>query len=536
MSGLRTISPRAAVAVAALIPLVPLALAIGGCRSEAPGAQPAAAGQPSPPPPGGAQPATEPAANQAPDPGEAPVPLQALETAELLKLTEVWTGDFDEIASGKRRFIRALVTPNRTIYYGDGLEQRGVAFESLRELERVLGEQSGKGAVKPKVVIIPTPRDRLFSRLEAGYGDIAIGGLTVTEARANRVDFSIPTLDGVRDVVVTGPGAPPIATLDDLAGRQVHVRPSSSYHEDLVTLNERLQKEGKPPVTIVPADDLLEDEDILQMVDAGVMPITVVKDFFAKFWVQVYDRLTVHDDVVLRTDGRLAWALRRNTPGFMKVVNDMVRTHRQGTVFGNVLIKRYLGSAARLQNATADEDLKRFRAAAPLFQKYGSQYGFDWLVLAAQAYQESRIDQSVKSSVGAVGVMQIKPETAADVGIKDITTIENNIHAGVKYFRFIVDQYYRDEPMERLDKGLFAFASYNAGPARIRRLRTKARDMGLDPNRWFGNVELIAGREIGRETVDYVSNIYKYYTAYKAIEAQRQLKTGAKAPATSGAR
>src|SRR5262249_3784985 len=140
-----------------------------------------------------------------------------------------------------------------------------------------------------------------------------------------------------------------------------------------------------------------------------------------------------------------------------------------------------------------------------------------WMLVAAQAYQESGIDQSKRNPSGAVGVMQIKPETAADdpILINGVdTSAERNIEAGVKYLRFIVDQYYADEPMDRLDKGLFPVASYNAGPARIARLRKKAAEMGLDPNKWFGNVEVVAADEIGRETVQYVSNIYKYYVTY----------------------
>jgi membrane-bound lytic murein transglycosylase MltF len=146
-------------------------------------------------------------------------------------------------------------------------------------------------------------------------------------------------------------------------------------------------------------------------------------------------------------------------------------------------------------------------------------YDFDWLGVAALAYQESRIDQSKRSHAGAVGVMQLLPSTAADrnVGIPNIEKIEDNIHAGVKYIRFIVDRYYAEEPMDRLNKRLFAFASYNAGPAKVARLRREARVMGLDPNVWFRNVEIVAAKRIGRETVQYVSNIYKYYIAYRLI-------------------
>jgi membrane-bound lytic murein transglycosylase MltF len=470
-----------------------------------------------------------------PDPARDPAPLQDLEVAQILKLNEPWTGDYDRIASGERRFVRALVPVSRTFYYTDGPEQRGIAFESLREFEKVLGERAGSGAVKPKVVIIPVSRDRVFKALAEGRGDIAVGGFTMTEGRRATVDFSDPTAQNVKHIIVAGPGAPKLASLDDLSGKEVHVRRSSSYFEDLTTLNARFKQEGKPLVTIVPADEMLEDEDILQMVDAGIMPITVTKTVFAEFWKQIYDRMTVYDTLTLRTDSQVAWAIRRHAPQLTKVVNDFVRTHKAGTTFGNVMITRYLGSAKRLHNPTAEEDQRRFRAAAAAFQKYARQYDVDWLVIAAQSYQESRIDQSVKSSAGAVGVMQIKPSTASEVGVKDISTIDNNVHAGVKYIRFIVDRYYKDEPMDRLNKGLFAFASYNAGPAKVRKLRAKAKEMGLNPNVWFNNVELVAGREIGRETVDYVSNIYKYYTAFKAISVQNEMRKQ-RAPQSSGTR
>jgi membrane-bound lytic murein transglycosylase MltF len=160
------------------------------------------------------------------------------------------------------------------------------------------------------------------------------------------------------------------------------------------------------------------------------------------------------------------------------------------------------------------------------FKRYAGQYDLDWLMVAAQAYQESRLDQSLRSHVGAVGVMQILPTTAADpkVNIRDIEKLDQNIHAGVKYLRFLVDEYFKDEQMDRVNKLLFAFASYNAGPAKVARLRNQAAAMGLDPNKWFHNVEIVAAKEIGRETVQYVSNIYKYYIAYRQLAAIDQKK------------
>jgi membrane-bound lytic murein transglycosylase MltF len=193
-----------------------------------------------------------------------------------------------------------------------------------------------------------------------------------------------------------------------------------------------------------------------------------------------------------------------------------MKTHRKGTLMGNILFKRYLESTKWVTNSLNDDDMKRFRETLKFFQKYGKQYKFDWLMIGAQAYQESRIDQSMRSPAGAIGVMQVLPSTAKDpnVNLPEIEQIEENIHAGVKYLRFIRDRYFENEPMDDINKMLFSFASYNAGPAKVSSLRKEAQKGGVDPNIWFRNVEVIAAKRIGRETVQYVSNIYKYYIAY----------------------
>jgi len=153
-------------------------------------------------------------------------------------------------------------------------------------------------------------------------------------------------------------------------------------------------------------------------------------------------------------------------------------------------------------------------------------YDFDWLLLAALAYQESTIDQSKRSHVGAIGVMQILPTTASDknVDIPDIEEIEANIHAGTKYLRFMMNRYFTDPSIDRLNRALLTFASYNAGPARVSKLRKEAKAMNLDPNIWFRNVEIVAAKRIGRETVQYVNNIFKYYIAYTFIADQMDAK------------
>jgi membrane-bound lytic murein transglycosylase MltF len=486
------------------IAIIGLIFAMAGCRQQ-------------PKPDGVAGPEGESTATKPAADSSAPVPVVDLDIIDTRKVKEPWSGDFNEL--GERRYIRALVVVNETSYFVDRGEQGGYAYESLADFEKSLRSQATTRHITTKIAIIPTTRDRLLPALAAGYGEIAIGNLTIIPRREKLVDFSDPILDNVKELVVSGPSAPAISSIDELSGKEIHVRASSSYHESLKLLNKRFRSSGKAAVKIRFADELFEDEDLMQEVDAGIIPITVVDSHIAKFWSQIYDRVKVHDDLALRDGGRIAWAMRKNTPEFKRVINDFVRTRRAGTLFGNIMLKRYLGSADRLKNPVAQEEMQRFRDVVGFFRKYGNKYDLPWLLIAAQGYQESGLDQSKRSPAGAVGIMQVKPSTAADpnVGIRDIQNKENNIHAGVRYLRFVIDQYFNDEQMDRLNKGLFALASYNAGPARVAGLRRKAEAAGLDQNKWFNNVEFVAAREIGRETVDYVSNIYKYYIAYRGV-------------------
>jgi membrane-bound lytic murein transglycosylase MltF len=180
-----------------------------------------------------------------------------------------------------------------------------------------------------------------------------------------------------------------------------------------------------------------------------------------------------------------------------------------------------------VKNATSEKERKKFLALLDLFKTYGDRYKFDYLLMAAQGYQESRLEQNAKSHVGAIGVMQLMPQTGKEQNVGDIRKVEPNVHAGVKYMRFIRNQYFENEPMDDLNKGLFTFAAYNAGPGRIRQLRRETAARGLDPNVWFGNVERLASERIGRETVTYVSNIYKYYLAYRLAVARIESRKAA---------
>jgi len=420
------------------------------------------------------------------------------------------------------------VAYNKTHYFIDKGTQRGATYEAMKKLEDELNLKHKTGTLRVNVVFVPVSREELLPSLLEGRGDIAAASLTVTPERAKLVEFAEPVIRDVSEIVVTGPKSPVIATLDDLQGQEVFVRPSSSYHESLVALNERWKAEGKKPVVLKPAPEMLEDEDLLEMLNAGLVKIVVVDDFMAEFWKQILPAITLHKEVALRTGGQIAMAMRKGSPLLKAELDAFTRKNAMKTAFGNMMFQRYLKSTKFVKSATAEADLKRFQALVELFRKYGEKYGLDWLLMAAQGYQESRLDQSVKSPVGAIGVMQVMPATGKDMKVGDITQLEANVHAGVKYMRFMIDQYYKDEPMDNLNKGLFAFASYNAGPGRVRGLRKTAQARGLDPNLWFNNVERVAAEKIGRETVTYVSNIYKYYVAYKLTLEEMEEKEKAK--------
>jgi membrane-bound lytic murein transglycosylase MltF len=434
-----------------------------------------------------------------------------------LGIAKKWFGDFDGMT--ERHLIRALVPPSKTFYFLDGADQRGLTYELLKEFETYLNKKLQRKALKIKVVVIPTRRDRLLPALVEGLGDIAAGNLTITPARQKKVDFSDPHLTGVDEIIISGPDSPAIKTIDDLSGKEIHVRKSSSYYESLLLLNARFKKSGKTPIKIVPADEYLEDEDLLEMMDVGLIPMIVIDSHKAQFWAQVFQELTLHPDIKLRSGGQIAWAIRKKSPKLKKVINQFMKSHKKGTLKGNILYKRYLQNTKWVRNALAEKEFQRFKDAVVFFKQYSNQYDFDWLMIAAQAYQESGIDQSKRSPAGAIGVMQLLPSTAADpnVNIRKIEVVEHNIHAGVKYLRFLYDRYFKNEPMDALNKMLFAFASYNAGPGRVIKLRQEAQQSGFNPNIWFRNVEIIAARQIGRETVQYVGNIYKYYIAYRRI-------------------
>jgi membrane-bound lytic murein transglycosylase MltF len=442
--------------------------------------------------------------------------------------SKAWTGDLDVLL--KHRFIRVAVPYSKTFYYTVKGVQWGVSYEAGKAFETYLNTkypQKNKN-IKIHVMFFVTPRDKVIKNLNDGFVDVAIAGLTITPERLKLVDFSDPTVSDISEVVVTGPTGPQLSTLEDLAGKEVFLRKTSSYWEHLETVNERFKKENKPAIKLSAVPEDLGDEDLLQMINAGLLPTIVVNDWTAKLWDKLLTKIQVHSNVAVATGGSLGWAVRKNSPQFLADINDFVRKNRQGTKFGKEILARYTGSTYMLKQAVSPESMKRFDETAEIFRKYGSKYSVDYLLMMAKGFQESGLNQNVKSPVGAIGVMQLMPATGKEMNVGDISQVEPNIQAGIKYSDLMMEKYYGKEPVDDLNKILFAFAAYNCGPARVKQLRAEAAQKGLDPNVWINNVEIIAAARVGAETVNYVSNIYKYYVAYKLIAVQEEQRKKAR--------
>ena len=393
-------------------------------------------------------------------------------------------------------------------------------MEFEKELNQKLARQGGK---RVDVVFVPVVRDELLPALIEGRGDIAAANLSVTEKRLKEVDFSAPLRTGVSEVLVTGPSSSPVHSLGDMAGREVFIRGSSSFSESVRRVNDSLKHAGKKPIKVQLADERLEEEDILEMVNAGLVPATIADDHVADFWKEVYDSIVVHPTVTVATGGKIAWAIRKKSPELKAAVDAFARTHAKGTKFGNIVDQRYWKDAGYVTNSATKENLAQFRSMIELFRKYGEQYGFDHLLLAAQGYQESGLDQNcaepgrchrrhagyAKDGVRSQCRCLWASRSSSRIFTRGASTCGSSSTATSRASRWTrsTAACLRSHPTMPAPRGW-----RSSGP-RLRR-------WGSTLNVWFNNVEVVAARDIGRETVTYVRNIYKYYVAYALVARQ----------------
>jgi len=430
----------------------------------------------------------------------------------LTRFTKTWKGDLPELLR-KKEPIRVLVSYNRTNFFLVDGAMRGLEFDLMRAYEAHLAKTHKSDHVR--MVFVAVPFDDLIPALLDGRGDIVAAALTVTDERKKKVAFSTPYRADITEIIVGSRRANAITELADLAGKRVHVLAGSSYGGHLEVLNAKLRKRGMKPVEVITADPHLVTEDLLEMAQRNMIDYTVADTHLAEVWKSVLPDLQLFTQVPLHSGGDMAWAVRPGSKQFTKSLSEFAATVRQGTLMGNMVFKRYYVNTDWVKNPTETRERKKLEQMRDMFEKYGKQYGFNWIKLAALAFQESRFNMDTKSSMGAVGVMQIKQSTADYVNVKNIDTMDGNIHAGTKYLRYLRDNYFTDVAKEaQVD---FALAAYNAGPNRVMGLRKTAKKMGLDPNLWFGNVEWAAYKVIGSETPTYVANVQMYFAAYQSI-------------------
>lgn len=458
----------------------------------------------------------------------ASAPLPASATRRIDLTNRSWRGDFDAMMA--RRVIRVLVPFSRTLYFNDRGRERGLTADFVRDFDRFINktyaDRLGKRPIT--VVMIPTTRDRLLTGLTDGIGDIAAGNLTVTDDRLKQVDFvTARGLKPTREVILTGPKSPALSTVEDLSGKTVHVRRQSSYYESLSALNNRFRQTGKPLMQVVLLPEALEDEDAMEMLNVGLLQILVVDDWKARMWAQLLPQVKVHEDIAVREGGYIGWAIRKQSPQLQAVISNFYDNFIKKQSVAEVRMKQYMQGIKQIHNNAESAELNRFKQTVAFFEQYGQQYGFDPLMLAAQGFQESQLNQNAKSRVGAVGIMQLMPATGKELNVGDIKIAQSNIHAGAKYLDHLMTRYFQDAHFSEVDRPLFAFASYNAGPGTIAKMRKIAAERGLNPDVWFNNVEIVVAEKVGIETTTYVRNIFKYYASYRLLQDAQARRTQA---------
>lgn len=446
------------------------------------------------------------------------------------RINQTFIGDLEQIRD--RRILRVLVSYNRTNFFHTDKGERGLEHDLMIAYENYLNRGPRKERYKTHIVFLSKPFNQLIGALAAGEGDIIAAGLSITPERQQIVNFTDPYIKNVNEILVSNENADPITRIEDLSGKQMVVVANSSYVINLQKVNQALGGLGLEPIEIIQANDLLEAEDILEMVNAGLFDYTVVDNHIANIYQKAFTHIRLHHNFILHHDSEIAWAINKNLPKLKASLNTFIENYaRPGRFLGNSVYKKYFENPFWIQHPLDFTALDKTPCLHYYFEKYAQFYDFDWYLIAAQAYKESKFNQKQVSHRGAYGIMQIKPSTARSkhVQIKDIkTNMENNIHAGIRYLAFLRDHYFDKPEYAEEDKINFALAAYNAGPGRIRQLQRIAKRKGLDPNKWFYHVEQIARNEIGHETVNYVTVIQKTREALtlatKLAEEKRQIK------------
>lgn len=432
----------------------------------------------------------------------------------------VFTDDLDGLK--KRGRLRMITRNNALTYFIHRGMQVGFEYELLKEF-------ASRHDLRLEIVI-PDDHGKLLDYLNEGKGDIVAAAMTINEERKAKADFTIPYND-VEELVVVRSDEDGISSFGDLVGRTVHVRASSSFYTTLEAVADSI--EG---LEIVGLPDDVETEDILVGIDEGVYDVTMTDSNLLEV-EQAYGRNLKAAFRVKPTS--LGWAVRRENPALGAALDQYIRQEKRGLFF-NLMRKKYfenLRTIARSRDSLRVDLTGQLSPFDDQVKKYAEYYGQDWRLITAQMYQESRFDPNAVSWVGAQGLMQVMPATGKQMGFTELHEPEQGIHAGVKYMDHLLDRFDPKLPMEV--RVQFALASYNVGYGHLLDARRLARELGKDPDQWFGHVEkamLLLSKPVyyerarygfcrGGQPVHYVANIKQSYEAYlEALASNRTLR------------
>ena len=334
------------------------------------------------------------------------------ELRKILQMTsgiiEQRTNDLPDMLKIKK--IRVLTTYTFGNYFLHQGQARGFEYSKMEEFRKFLTKGKSRKDMQVDFFYLPLPYDMLIESLNLGYGDIVAANLTITPDRSQDVDFTDPYLWGIKEVLVSKKGIKGMNKLEDLSGKRIHVRQDSSYHSSLEKINQKFNAKNLDPIQIETLPGLINTGEIMEMVNAGIIDFTISDSHLASLADELLPDIQVHDNIVFNADVQFGWMVRKNNPKLKASLNQFLSTVQKGTLLGNVYYKRYFKENPWVRDAMHSADFDSLNQYAALFKKYGEMYDMNWLLLAAQAFQESRFDPKARSHTGAQGLMQLLPQ------------------------------------------------------------------------------------------------------------------------------
>ncbi len=413
--------------------------------------------------------------------------------------------------------LRVLVNQSRNSSGEVKGEPVGVEYYRLRALEHALNARVADNQ-EITLKIIPRAKEQLLGALQRGEGDLAAPGELLDPAGVRGVEASAPVLDQVPLLLVGRKGERSYSRAEQLSGRTIALTSASAAGAAIEAINQRLALRKQAPIKVEWVDPTLAVEDVLEMVQAGIYPLTVVERPIAQRWARVMPRLRLDSKLQLAQPQALRWYVRPDAPMLRAAVDRFLATYRapdnQDAAFERIYRRQY-----RVHNPLARQDRQRLESLRPVLQKHAGDQQFDWLNLAALAFKESTLDPKARGTGGAHGLMQITPSAAQRVGVSNTATVDGNVQASARYLALIRRKFFASPQLNERERMAFILAAYNLGPERVQAMRAEARRRGLNGNQWFFQTERIAMEQVGMGPVNFVNSVNKYYLAFNRERA-----------------